>query len=310
MAGSDLSPRKLRAILAVAELGNISHAAVELGVSQPSLSRTITKIEADLGTDLFLRESGGVVPTEAGQRLARRGSEVLRQLDDIEDEIRSLDGNLHGRVCVAMPDTTGHTLFLPLLDRIASEYPGVEVRMMGAHPNNVPLALSAGDADVGVVSSAHRHEGLELRPLVVESLHLVGPPEHRIRPGPVDLEKVSELPLALPGIQPGLRQLVDRAFSSIGRWPNVVVEIDAQDALIELIRAGRAYSIMSYAGVSRPALRNAVDAHEIQNPKIERTLSTAFPRGRTPTRLMRAVEDTLHQLASELEVQARWRPAH
>jgi LysR family nitrogen assimilation transcriptional regulator len=309
MAVSVLSPRKLRAILAVAELGNISHAAVELGVSQPSLSRTITKIEADLGTELFVRESGGVVPTEAGERLARRGTEVLRQLDDIEDEIRSLDGNLHGRVCVAMPDTTGRTLFLPLLDRITSEYPEVEVRMMGAHPNNVPLALSAGDADVGVISNAHRHEGLELRPLVIESLHLVGPPKHALPPGPVDLEEVADLPLALPGIQPGLRQLIDRAFSSIGRSPNVVVEIDAQDALIELIRAGRAYSIMSYAGVSRPAVRNAVDTHEIQNPTIERTLSTAFPRSRTPTRLMRTVDDILHQVASELQEDARWRRA-
>ncbi|MBT8240355.1 MAG: LysR family transcriptional regulator [Acidimicrobiia bacterium] len=309
MAGSDLSPRQLRAILAVAELGNISHAAIELGVSQPSLSRTIAKIEGHLGTELFVRDSSGVVPTEAGERLARRGSEVLRQLDDIEDEIRSLDGNLHGRVCVAMPDTTGHTLFLPVLDRIKAEYPEVEVRVMGAHPNNIPLALSAGDADVGVVSSAHRHEGLELRPLVVESLHLVGPPERRRHRGPVDLEAVAELPLALPGIQPGLRQLIDRAFSSIGLSPNVVVEIDAQDALVELIRAGRAYSIMSYAGVSRPVSHNAVHAYEIENPRIDRTLSTAFRRGHTPTRLMRAVEDTLHHLATELASEARWHPA-
>ncbi|MFW2382114.1 MAG: LysR family transcriptional regulator [Acidimicrobiales bacterium] len=309
MAGTRLTPRQLRAIAAVVELRNISHAAVELGVSQPSLSRMITKIEADLETELFQRDSNGVVPTEAGERLAERGSEVVRQLDDIEDEIRSLDGNLHGRVCVAMPDTTAHALFLPVLDRIASHHPDVEVRMMGAHPNNVPLALSAGDADVGVVSSAHRHEGLELRTLVTESLHLVGPSQRRKRRGPVDLASVAELPLALPGIQPGLRQLIDRAFSSVGLRPNVVQEVDSQDALVELIQAGRAYSIMAYAGVVRPAARGVVDAYEINNPTIERTLSTAFRRGRTPTRLMLAVEATLHNVATELAAEARWTPS-
>ncbi len=306
MAGSDLSPRQLRAVVAVAELRNISHAAVVLGVSQPSLSRTIAKIEADLDTELFLRDSSGVISTEAGERLARRSAEVLRQLDDMEDEIRSLDGNLHGRVCVAMPDTTGHVLFLPVLDQIATEHPLVEVRVMGAHPNSVPLALSAGDADVGVVSSAHRHEGLELRPLLTESLHLVGPRTRRNRSGPIELAEVAELPLALPGIQPGLRQLIDRAFSGIGLRPNVVMDVDSQDALVELIQAGRAYSIMAYSGVLRPAMRGAVAAYEICNPTIERTLSTAFPRGRTPTRLMRAVEDTLHQVAAELADDARW----
>ncbi len=309
MTGSNLAPRQLHAIVAVAELQNISHAAVHLALSQPSLSRMLAKIERELGVQLFNRDSSGATPTEAGTRLALRASEILRQLEDVEEEIRSLDGNLHGRICVAMPDTTGHMLFLPIIDRFASEHPDVELRLMGAHPNNIPLALSAGDADVGVVSSAHRHEGLEVRALATESLHLVGPPGSRPT-GPVDLATAAELPLALPGIQPGLRHLIDQAFATIGLRPTVAIDVDSQDALVELIREGRAFSIMSYAGVQRPVIRNEVQANEIVNPTIERVLSTAFPRGRTPTRLMRTVEATLQQLAAELAPDAHWSPAN
>ena len=240
----DLSPRQLRSIVAVSELRNISHAAVELSVTQPSLSRTIAKIETELGVELFHRDSSGATPTEAGTRLATRAAEVLRQLEDIEDEMRSIDGKLHGRISVAMPDTIGHALFLPLLDRFAAEHQDVEFRVIGAHPNHVPLALSAGEADVGVVSSAHQHQGLEIRALVTEKLHLVGPPSSRSL-GPVDLKSVVGLPLALPGIQPGLRQLIDRAFANMGLRPTVVIEADTQDTLLELIRDGRAYSIMA-----------------------------------------------------------------
>lgn len=307
MLGLNLSAKQLRSVVAVAELRNISHAAVSLSLSQPSLSRTIAKIEADLGVELFHRDSSGATPTEAGARLAARAAEVLQQLYDIEDEMRSFDGSLHGRVCVAMPDTIGHALFLPILDRFAEEHPDVELRVMGAHPNNVSLALSAGDADVGIVSSAHRHKGLELRTLVTESLHLVGPPG-RGGGQVVDLESIVDLPLALPGIQPGLRQLIDRAFASIGERPTVVIEADSQDTLLELIRDGRAHSIMSYAGVLRPAGRGEVRTREIQNPGIERVLNTAFPRRRTPTRLMRAVEDELHQLVRDLAPAVGWTP--
>ncbi len=308
MPTDSLSPRQLRAIVAVADLRNISHAAIELGVSQPTLSRTIAGIEADLDVELFRRDSNGVTPTEAGNRMAVRASEVLQNLDDLEDEMRSLDGSLRGRVCVAMPDTTGHALFLPLLDRFAIAHPKVELRVMGAHPNNVVLALSAGDADIGVISSAHRNEGVDLRPLAIESLHFVGPHRRRAAAA-VNLASLANEPLALPAIQPGLRQLIDRAFATRGLRPNVVFEADSQDALLELVKDGRAGSIMSRAGVLRASRRKEVTVQKIENPLIERSLSTAFPRGRTPTRLMRAVEAELRRLVAELAADVGWMPS-
>ena len=305
MSDLNLTRRQLQAIVAVAELRNISHAAVQLAVSQPSLSRVITRIENDLATPLFIRDSTGVSPTEAGERLATRAAEVLRQIDDMEDEIRTLDGELRGRVCVAMPDTIGHTMFLPLLDRFANEHPEVEIRVMGAHPNNVPLALSAGDADVGIISSAHKQEGLDVRPLASEHLYLVGP-GGRAQGGDIELSDVAKIPLALPGIQPGLRQVIDRAFATRGLKPNVVIEVDSQDTLVELIRDGRAQSIMSYAGVLRPERRGEVVARRIVNPTMDREIGTAFPNNRSPTRLMRGVEEELHTLAHEVAPIARW----
>jgi len=305
MSDVNLTRRQLQAIVAVAELRNISHAAVQLAVTQPSLSRVITRIENDLATPLFIRDTTGVSPTEAGERLATRAAEVLRQIDDMEDELRTLDGELRGRVCVAMPDTIGHTMFLPLLDRFANTHPDVEIRVMGAHPNNVPLALSAGDADVGIISSAHKQEGLVVRPMAAEHLYLVGS-GGRARHGDIELADVAKIPLALPGIQPGLRQVIDRAFASKGLKPNVVIEVDSQDTLVELIRDGRAQSIMSYSGVLRPKQRGEVVARRIVNPTLDREIGTAFPNNRSPTHLMRGVEEELHQLAHELAPTARW----
>ena len=305
----DWTARQLRAIVTIAERENISHAAVELDLTQPTVSRMLSRVEADLGTLLFTRDSRGATPTEAGRRFVAIAGEALRALEDVSDEIRSLDGRLVGKICVAMPDTVGHTLFIPLIDRFGSRHPDVELRVMAAHPNGVPLALLAGEADVGVVSSAHKCDGVHTRPLAEEELHLVELARAgAVAPGPIPLDEVAEHPLVLPAIQPGLRALIDAAFAQRQLKPNVVLEVDAEDALVELVGSGRAHSIMSYAGVQRLVAQGDLRARRIVDPPIGRLLSTAVPQNRPATRLMRAVQETVHELAHELRDRAQWAP--
>ncbi|MGH1487794.1 MAG: LysR family transcriptional regulator [Acidimicrobiales bacterium] len=320
--------RQLRAVVSIAERQNISHAAVELELTQPTVSRLLSRMEAEIGTALFTRDASGATPTEAGLRFVARAAEALRALDEVTDEVRSLDGQLTGKICVAMPETTGHSLFIPLIDRFAMLHPDVELRVMAAHPNGVPLALLAGDADVGVVSSAHKTNGLITEPLAHEQLHLVGaakPGERKttkvdtvtldtvtldtVALDTITLDEVADYPLALPAIQPGLRAIIDAAFAQRQLRPNVVLEVDADEALIELVSSGRAYSIMSFAGVQRLVGGGTLVARRIVDPPIPRLLSTAVPQARPTTRLMRAGIDIIHELAAETQVQAQWSPS-
>jgi LysR family nitrogen assimilation transcriptional regulator len=309
-SGMNWSTRQLRAVVAVAERRNISHAAVQLELTQPTVSRMLSRIEADLGTPLFVRDAKGVSPTEAGVRFVEEATELLRRMDDVADEIRSKDGTLVGKVCVAMPDTIGHTLFIPLIDRIAAQHSEVQLRVMASHPNSLAPALVAGDADIGVISGAHRHGGVASTPLVTEDLHLVGPGtgKRRGRRQTVTLAEVADRPLALPAIQPGLRALIDDALAQRQLRPNVVLEVDAEDAIVELISSGRAYSIMCMAGVQRFVARGELSSRRIVDPPIQRLLSTAVPENRPATRLVRAVEQTIHELAAELQDDAQWTP--
>jgi len=307
MAAPNLTYRQLEALVTVAERGNISHAAVQLSISQPALSRMVSKIEAQFDVQVFERDGRGVTLTHAGGRLVDHAREALRHLDQLEGELRSLDGQMRGKICVAMPDTVGHSLFLPLIDRVGVNHPHVQLRVMGAHPNNVPLAMSAGDGDVGIVSSAHKQGRLHVEPLVVEQLHLVGPADWAA-PDVVGVTEIEDLPLVLPGIQPGIRQIIDRAFASRGRLPNVVLELDSQDTLIEMIRYGRAWSIMSYAGVRRLVDRGELRACPITDPTLDRTLLTALPDNRPITSLMRAMLDEVKATVAEISNDARWVP--
>lgn len=305
MAASKLSYRQLEAVITVAEVGNISHAAVHLSMSQPALSRMVSTVEGYFGVDLFDRDGRGVRLTDAGERLVEHARQALRHLNDMEDELRSLDGRARGKICVVMPDTVGHSLALPLIDEVGARHPEVELRIMSAHPNNVPLAVSAGDADVGIASDAHRRARLTTEPLAVEHLHLVGPPQWDA-PERLPLHVVADMPLVLPAIQPGLRHIIDAAFASQGRLPNVVRELDSQDALIEMVLRGELWSIMSFAGVQRFVERGELRASRLVEPTIDRMLLIGLPDNRPISRLMRTIVAEIRATAAALAETARW----
>ena len=296
--------------MAVAADGNVSHAAVRMSMSQPALSRMIAKIESAMDIELFERSSLGMRVTDAGSRLVDHAEHILLHIDHLEDEISLLKGELAGRVHIVVPDTMGHTILLPLIDRFADRHPGVELRVMDSPPNNIPLLLNAGDADVGIVSSAHRQPRSKPTMFGTENLHLVGPADSPLLESglPIPLERLADLDLVLPAIQPGLRSRIDSSFAGIGCWPNVVLDIDSQDAIVALVAEGRAYSIMSYAGIRRHVARGVLAAAEITAPTIERSFSTALSDYRPATRLIQMVETELTALATELSPQLRWEP--
>ena len=103
MANVKLPPIELRHLtyfVAVADVGTISGGASRLGITQPSLSDAVSRIEELLGTQLIIRSARGVELTQAGFALARYGREILRGVDIALDEVRLLGTEMSGPVAV------------------------------------------------------------------------------------------------------------------------------------------------------------------------------------------------------------------
>jgi DNA-binding transcriptional LysR family regulator len=84
--------RQLRTFSCVAELGSLSKASDTLRVAQPALSRQIKLLEHELRADLFTRNGRGMVLTDAGRLLLARTAGIVRQIDQIRDDIQSSEG--------------------------------------------------------------------------------------------------------------------------------------------------------------------------------------------------------------------------
>ncbi|MGQ3052131.1 MAG: LysR family transcriptional regulator [Roseateles sp.] len=137
----------LRMVLAIAEHGTLSAAALQLNISHPTLSRRLQGIERRLGTRLFDRLPTALRPTEAGDAVRQL---ALRWRDDaaaLERRIGGLDAAADGPVKLTAPDAVAEYLLPDMLASICRTHAGLQVELLVA---NQVLSLSQRKADIAL----------------------------------------------------------------------------------------------------------------------------------------------------------------
>src|SRR5688572_29175705 len=110
-----LELRMLSFFLAVAEAGSVSRAATELRIAQPSLSRQLRGLEAELQVDLFHRGPTGVRLTAAGSRLLPMAQDLVARAEAAEGQMRAVADGTRIRLRVVAPATTVADVIAPFL---------------------------------------------------------------------------------------------------------------------------------------------------------------------------------------------------
>jgi DNA-binding transcriptional LysR family regulator len=121
--------QELLVFVRATETGNFSTTARQLGLSQPSVSRIISELEARIGVKLLLRNTRRVSPTDAGAIFLERARRVLHDLDEADDAARGVD-SLRGTLRVAMPSTFGIREVIPLLPDFLQAHPLLRIDLM------------------------------------------------------------------------------------------------------------------------------------------------------------------------------------
>ncbi len=119
--------QSLRALLAIAEHGSFSSAALELDVAQSSVSHAIAELEEELGVRLLERSRNGAVPTEVGERVVAHARGIERSLAAIEQEAQVETGELSGVVRVAAFRSLANHVLARTITALRASYPNVTV---------------------------------------------------------------------------------------------------------------------------------------------------------------------------------------
>lgn len=165
--------RVLRNFLAVVDMGSITMAAEALNVSQPALTKSIQKLEAEIGTRLFTRIPKGVQPTKAGEILAHHARVMENEYRHAAMRIAELSGTEQGGLRVGAGPIWLVRILPPVVAEFQTAHPDVRVTLVGGTIDTLVPSLVSGDLDL-ICASLDFPERSELeRTPLFEMNHIV-----------------------------------------------------------------------------------------------------------------------------------------
>ncbi|QPP05689.1 LysR family transcriptional regulator [Streptomyces bathyalis] len=256
----DLEVRHLRVIRAVADAGSLTRAAAVLGLSQPSLTAQLQRIERMLGGPLFVRHRGGASPTALGELVVAKARELLPQLDSVQQEVLSHLGFSDGRLSLRYVANPG-PLMVRLLGPLRSLFPGAEAKLRTEPDVATVLDLvAARQQDLGALveyegSARPPRREVEQRVVAIEPAFVLLPEEHPMAGRPMlGLGELAEDVWVLPPSQgSGLHDAFAAACTGAGFTAVVQHEAEAAAAR-ELIVAGAAIGLGQATFRSTPGI--------------------------------------------------------
>lgn len=282
---------QLRYFLRVADLANFTRAAEELGISQPALSRSIQRLEEELGQPVFERRGRSLSLTEAGTLLQGRAQQILSLIEDTKAEI--CDDGQSGRVRVGAIPTIAPYFLPEVLRQFSEEFPKATLIVQENTTDALLKSCTQGEVDLAILALPVPTKYLEVEELFEEELLLVLPPDHPlVEKGKIRPSDVEPYPFVLLDEVHCLSDNIV-SFCRERSFQPVAVERTSQLAMVqELVSLSHGVSMI-------PAMARQLDQSDrrvyrsFAGRKPTRTVAVAWNPYRFQSRLLRAFRERL-----------------
>jgi LysR family transcriptional regulator, cell division regulator len=261
----------LRIVDAVARIGSMNRAATELNMVQSNVTSRIRILEEELGVQLFVRHSRGVVPSEAGMRLLSYGEQILALFQQAITAVKE-DGTPKGKLRIGMLETTAGLRLPALVAEYARAFPKVELGIMTGTTASLINQVAERELDGAFVAGPTGHLELNEEPMFVEDLVIVSTLSIRSFD---DLASVENLKAIVFRQGCSYRQRLDSILDGLGVGYSVL-EFASLDAIITSISAGVGITLLPKALVDRLWTDRSITVHTL--PVDQAQVETVFVR--------------------------------
>jgi DNA-binding transcriptional LysR family regulator len=283
--------QELAVFVRAAESGSFSRAGRELNLSQPSVSRIVSELEARLGVKLLLRSTRSVTLTDAGALFLERAREILAELEDAEDAARGVD-SLRGTIRLALPVIYGTRVIIPLLPKFLQMHPMLRVEMT---VSDEMQNLVAEGADVAIRLGKLTDSGFGARKLAALERYVVAAPSYLKKHGaprtPADL--AAHDCIFGPGGLNRQSWMFRRGHTVISVDVHGRIQSDSAPGVFASVLAGLgiavASSVMCRDELERGALARLLESYAMERGEVH----AVFPSGPRPSQKVRAFVDYL-----------------
>jgi DNA-binding transcriptional LysR family regulator len=248
-----MNERHLLYVMEIAKEGNITAAAQNLFITQPSLSNLLTSIEKELGAKLFDRSVSPMTLTCAGEKYIEAAEKIMGQLQELRHQINDMNDSFSGRLHIGCGPQLSSFLVPVILPVLMEQYPGIQFKLTEAGRETLEERLINGTLDVLLSSGIINHQRIECIPLIKQEIILLAPDNFKPRavkeisgrPFPcIDLRACGTMPMVLMKKGHQTRIIQDRIFFENHCMPNIILETDNAYTCLHMVERGIAFSIL------------------------------------------------------------------
>ncbi|MFN6566264.1 LysR family transcriptional regulator [Dendronalium sp. ChiSLP03b] len=262
---------QLRAIVAIAERGNFSEAALELQLTQPAVSHAIATLEEELGVPLFARGRHGAVLTPAGERILYHARQALQNLEMIQREANLHKGLHGGHVRIAAFRSVATHLLPKAIAKFHDKFPEVAVTIIERPAYlDVEQSLREGRADIGItyLPTSNEFEAWEI--LRDEYVALL-PPKAKISSPQITWEDIAPYSPVLLSCLPCGKSLHNH-IKNLAPFINTIGDIQEDSTIVSMVNQGLRAAILPRLAAA--PIPQGVQAYSLPIP-LERVMAVA-----------------------------------
>lgn len=285
----DQNLSQYRIFYAVAMTGNISKAAKELYISQPAISKSISKLEDSLHTSLFTRNSRGVQLTEEGQVLFEHTKAAFEQLFLGEQELRRIQEFNLGHIRIGVSNTLCRFMMIDYLKGFIEQYPHIKITIENQSSFHTITKLEQQRVDLGLVAEPKSQKNITFIPIAeIEDIFVATPSylENLLLREGSDTNVFQSGNIMLLDKHNMTRNYIDDYMNRYDISVNNYLEVTTMDLLIEFTKIGMGIGCVIKEFVKEELESGQLVQVKLDTPIRKRTVGFVYRNGRTP----RAVE--------------------
>lgn len=280
----DQNLSQYRIFYAVAKTGNISKAAKELYISQPAISKSISKLEDSLNTTLFTRNSRGVQLTDEGRVLFEHTQAAFDELNIGEQELKRIREFNLGHIRIGVSNTLCRFIMVTYLKGFIEKYPHIKITIESQSTTHTLNMLDQQRIDIGLVAEPKQQKGLAFLPVMdIEDIFVATPnylENLKLREG-ADADVFQVGNIMLLDKNNITRNYIDDYMSLSHITANSLLEVTTMDLLIEFARIGLGIGCVIKEFVKEDLDSGRLVQLALDTPIHKRTIGFAYHANRT-----------------------------
>lgn len=230
-----------RIFYVVANNGNITKASEELNISQPAISKSIKKLEEQLGGQLFIRTKRGVILTEEGKEFYNYIKQAIEYINNAENKFTDLINLETGCIKIGISTTLTKEFLLPYLEKFHTLYPKIDIKIITNLTSDLITKLKSGLIDIVILNLNDKNYGNDIdiiKCMKINDCFVVNSKYKNLINKEVSLKEINNYPLILQSKGSNTREFLDNIAKGKGIVFNPNIELASYSLVVEFAKIG------------------------------------------------------------------------